>query len=212
MENLTYLCVFVKIFAKKLPLHDVQPLKQQLHLTFSFSYMPHIDFFDITLSQMAGECKTRREMAFTDIRLRKRDRRPQILAIPSVLLYNKLHGTKKPYPAHRCGTRNPFHPVFRLLAFLLRRRNRKGRHHTPCKIRGSVEVADDSMENLLILGAYTFRDAPGYGFTGYVWNGDGVDRIPFDKTEFIRADFRRNPVPDGRTLRAFRFRFLSGTI
>lgn len=136
MENLTYLCVFVKIFAKKLPLHDVQPLKQQLHLTFSFSYMPHIDFFDITLSQMAGECKTRREMAFTDIRLRKRDRRPQILAIPSVLLYNKLHGTKKPYPAHRCGTRNPFHPVFRLLAFLLRRRNRKGRHHTPCKIRG----------------------------------------------------------------------------
>ncbi|MCI9486729.1 MAG: hypothetical protein HFI64_07085 [Lachnospiraceae bacterium] len=80
------------------------------------------------------------------------------------------------------------------------------------KSEGSVEVADDSMENLLILGAYTFRDAPGYGFTGYVWNGDGVDRIPFDKTEFIRADFRRNPVPDGRTLRAFRFRFLSGTI
>ncbi len=47
------------------------------------------------------------------------------------------------------------------------------------------DLNGDGVEDLLILGAYTFRDASGYGFTGYIWNGDGADRIPFDKTEFM---------------------------
>ena len=47
------------------------------------------------------------------------------------------------------------------------------------------DLNGDGTEDLLILGAYTFRNASGYGFTGYIWNGDGADRIPFDKTEFM---------------------------
>lgn len=47
------------------------------------------------------------------------------------------------------------------------------------------DLNGDGTEDLLILGAYTFRDASGYGFTGYIWNGDGADRLPFDKTEFM---------------------------
>lgn len=47
------------------------------------------------------------------------------------------------------------------------------------------DLNGDGVEDLLILGAYTFRQTPGYCFIGYIWNGSNADRVPFDKTEFM---------------------------